>query len=42
MKLSILMPIFDETRSLEDAFYRVLQTVLPEGMEVEIVAVDDK
>ena len=41
MKLSVLMPVFNECATLEDILDRVVNSPLPEGMELEVVAVDD-
>jgi len=41
MKLSVLMPIYNEHATLDDILDRVLAAPLPDGMELEIIAVDD-
>lgn len=41
MKLSVLMPVYNEQRTLDDILDRVLASPLPAGMELEVVAVDD-
>jgi len=41
MKLSVLMPVYNECRTLDDIIDRVLAVSLPSGTELEIVAVDD-
>lgn len=41
MKLSVLMPVYNERKTLDDILDRVLSAPLPEGMDVEVVAVDD-
>jgi len=41
MKLSVLMPVYNERKTLDDIIDRVLAVTLPSGMELEIVAVDD-
>src|SRR5438128_740302 len=39
--LSILVPVFNEEEVLETSILRALDAPLPEGLESEIVAVDD-
>ncbi|MCZ2153557.1 MAG: glycosyltransferase, partial [Bryobacterales bacterium] len=41
MKLSILIPIFNERIVLETSIRQVLQAPLPEEMERELIMVDD-
>ncbi|MCA9741209.1 MAG: glycosyltransferase family 2 protein [Deferribacteres bacterium] len=41
MKLSVLMPVYNEERTLRNAIDRVLAAPLPEGVECELVIVDD-
>ncbi len=41
MKLSIVVPVFNEERTLEELLRRIAAAPLPEGMEREIIAVDD-
>jgi glycosyltransferase involved in cell wall biosynthesis len=40
MKLSIIMPCYNEERTLEDAVEKVLHTKLPE-IEIELIIIDD-
>ena len=40
-KLSVVIPIYNEERTLEEILRRVSTAPLPEGVELEIVAVDD-
>ena len=41
MKLSVLMPVYNERGTLEDILDRVFAAPLPERMGLEVVAVDD-
>ncbi|HOK48100.1 MAG TPA: glycosyltransferase family 2 protein, partial [Bryobacteraceae bacterium] len=41
MKLSILMPVYNERTMVERCFAQVLNAPLPEDMERELVVVDD-
>lgn len=41
MKLSVLMPVFDERNTIEDILDRVLAAPLPDGMSREVISVDD-
>ncbi|NQT92725.1 MAG: glycosyltransferase [Lentisphaerae bacterium] len=41
MKLSVLMPIYNERATLDDILDRVLGVQLPDGLTLEVVAVDD-
>ncbi len=41
MKLSVLMPFYNERSTLDDILDRVFAAPLPDGLELEIVAVDD-
>ena len=42
MKLSILMPVFNEKYTVEDVVDSVLSVSLPDGVERELVIVDDQ
>lgn len=41
MKLSVLMPVYNENATLDDILDRVMAARLPSGMEIEVIAVDD-
>ena len=41
MKLSIIIPAYNEARYISDIIRRVLAVVLPEGIKKEIIVVDD-
>jgi len=41
MKLSVLMPVYNEGRTLENGIKRVLNAPLPDGIDLELVIVDD-
>lgn len=41
MKLSVLMPVYNEERTIANGIDRVLEAPLPDGLEIEIVVVDD-
>jgi dolichol-phosphate mannosyltransferase len=41
MKVSIIIPVYNEINVLDQVMERVLQAPLPEGMEREIIVVDD-
>jgi len=41
MKLSVLLPVYNEEATVDDIIDRVLAAPLPPGMNIEIVAVDD-
>jgi glycosyltransferase involved in cell wall biosynthesis len=41
MKLSILIPLYNEAATIEELLTRVMATALPPGVEREVVVVDD-
>lgn len=41
MKVSVIIPVYNEFRTLEQVLARVLQAPLPEGCSKEIVVIDD-
>ncbi|MFQ5627290.1 MAG: glycosyltransferase family 2 protein [bacterium] len=41
MKLSVLMPVYNEERTLENGINRVLNAPLQKGVDLELVIVDD-
>ena len=41
MKLSVLMAVYNERATIQEILDRVLAVVLPDNMDVEVVAVDD-
>ncbi len=41
MKLSVLLPVYNEQATVDDIIDRILAAPLPTGMDLEVVAVDD-
>jgi glycosyltransferase involved in cell wall biosynthesis len=41
MKLSVLIPVYNEERTIANGIDRVLEAPLPDGLDMEIVVVDD-
>ena len=40
-KLSVVIPVFNESRTVEALLKRVFEATLPDGVELEVVVVDD-
>ena len=40
-KLSVVIPVFNESKTVEDLLGRVFEAPLPEGISLEVVVVDD-